>query len=401
VQGANVAPILTNPGSQTTTTGQFVQLQLQATDANSDPLVFAASSLPAGLQLANTGRISGIPTTAGSYTVTATVTDGALSSQQVFSWLIRQANVAPTVTAPATQTSTAGDTILLQVHANDANGDTLTFAASGLPQGLQISSATGWISGTTSTAGTHTVGVMVSDGVLVTQRSFGWTVLAPPPVTQLDPLVTDTSLSGTKAVRRQPKAETTTRAYSGEKARPRTKTESTSSPTVDYTSSVAVTRSVATNTAPTVTYTSAAVMLRSETTIDTPGESVTTSLASTRSTAAEDTAETSQVVTSTASGTNAAAQTLASSGAPKLTIETPVAEARFAVANTIHFMATAKDYSGTDLSARIVWSSSVDGALGTGGSITKTLTRGTHIISARVTDRRGRTGTATVTIVVE
>ena len=181
VQAANVAPILTNPGSQTTTTGEFVQLQLQATDANSDPLVFAASSLPAGLQLANTGRISGIPTTAGSYTVTATVTDGALSSQQVFSWLIRQANVAPNMTPPATQTSTEGDAILLQVQASDVNSDTLTFAASGLPQGLQISSATGWIAGTTSSAGTYTVSVTVSDGVLVTQRSFGWTVLAPAP----------------------------------------------------------------------------------------------------------------------------------------------------------------------------------------------------------------------------
>ena len=113
------------------------------------------------------------------------------------------------------------------------------------------------------------------------------------------------------------------------------------------------------------------------------------------------TAETTQVLTSTASDVNVAAQAVASSGAPKLTIETPVADARFAAASTIHFMATAKDYSGTDLTARIVWSSNVDGALGTGGSITKTLTSGTHVISARVTDRRGRTGTVWVTIVVE
>ena len=102
-----------------------------------------------------------------------------------------------------------------------------------------------------------------------------------------------------------------------------------------------------------------------------------------------------------ASDTNATVQTLASSGAPKLTIETPVADARFAAASMIHFMATAKDSTGLDLSARIVWSSSVDGALGTGGSITKTLTSGTHVISARVTDRRGRTSTVKVTIVVE
>ena len=42
---------LTNPGSQTSTVGQSATLQLQGSDANSDALTYAASGLPAGLQL--------------------------------------------------------------------------------------------------------------------------------------------------------------------------------------------------------------------------------------------------------------------------------------------------------------------------------------------------------------
>ena len=45
--------------------------------------------------------------------------------------------------------------------------------------------------------------------------------------------------------------------------------------------------------------------------------------------------------------------------------------------------------------------SSVDGALGTGSSLIKTLSRGSHVITARVTDRRGRVTTVKVAITVE
>ena len=74
-----------------------------------------------------------VSTTAGSFNVTATVTDGALSSQQLFTWLVRQANVAPSLVTPASQTSIEGDTILLQMQASDLNGDTLTFSITNRP----------------------------------------------------------------------------------------------------------------------------------------------------------------------------------------------------------------------------------------------------------------------------
>jgi hypothetical protein len=398
VQAANVAPVLTNPGSQTTATGQSLQLQLQATDANNDPLVFAVAGLPPGLVLSNTGRISGVPTTAGSYNVTATVTDGALSSQQLFTWLVRQANVAPSLVTPVSQASIVGDTILLQIQASDLNGDALTFSANGLPQGLQISSSTGWITGVTTTAGSSVVTVTVSDGVLTTQRAFGWTVLTPAVAEQTTSRRTDEAVvTGTTATLRQATEDVTTRVYSGSTARTRTPAPPPV-PEVAYTSSVAVTRAVVAM-PPSVSYTGTSATLRSGDTSGVTTESLT-SLLSARSIARRTESSTTQTATTTtsSSGSNSA---VTSSGAPKLTIETPVADARFPTSSMIHFMATAKDYTGLDLSARITWSSSVDGALGTGGSIIKTLSSGAHVISARVTDRRGRITTVKITIVVE
>jgi len=69
-----------------------------------------------------------------------------------------------TVTSPGSQTSAAGTAVSVPVHASDsASGQTLTYRASGLPAGLSISSSSGVISGTPTTAGTSTVAVTAAD----------------------------------------------------------------------------------------------------------------------------------------------------------------------------------------------------------------------------------------------
>jgi hypothetical protein len=85
-----------------------------------------------------------------------------------------------TVTNPGTQTSTVGTAARLQVGASDsASGQTLTYGATGLPAGLSISSSTGLISGTPTTAGTSSVTVTATDttGAKGT-AAFTWTVNA-------------------------------------------------------------------------------------------------------------------------------------------------------------------------------------------------------------------------------
>ncbi|MDX2542086.1 putative Ig domain-containing protein [Streptomyces sp. WI04-05B] len=82
-----------------------------------------------------------------------------------------------TVTNPGTRTTTTGSAVSLQISATDSASATLTYSASGLPTGLSISSSTGLISGTASTAGTYQVTVTASDSTGASgSASFTWTV---------------------------------------------------------------------------------------------------------------------------------------------------------------------------------------------------------------------------------
>jgi serine protease len=87
--GGNTVTV-NNPGSQTSTVGTAVSLQITASDsASGQTLTFTASGLPAGLSISSSGLISGTPTTAAtsSVTVTATDTTGAAGSAS-FSWTV-------------------------------------------------------------------------------------------------------------------------------------------------------------------------------------------------------------------------------------------------------------------------------------------------------------------------
>jgi hypothetical protein len=81
---------VTNPGTQTSTVGTALSLQVHATDsASGQSLTYSASGLPAGLSISSSGLITGTPTTANTYntTVTATDTTGASGSAS-FSWTV-------------------------------------------------------------------------------------------------------------------------------------------------------------------------------------------------------------------------------------------------------------------------------------------------------------------------
>ncbi|GIG59735.1 zinc metalloprotease [Longispora fulva] len=82
---------LANPGTQNGTVGTAASLSLAATGGTT-PYSFSATGLPAGLSInASSGVISGTPTTAATYSVTATVTDSAsppASASQTFSWVV-------------------------------------------------------------------------------------------------------------------------------------------------------------------------------------------------------------------------------------------------------------------------------------------------------------------------
>ena len=110
---ANVAPVVTNPGSQSGTVGVAVTaLQIVATDGNGDALTYSATGLPAGLSISASGLITGTPSAAGTSSVTVTANDGrGGTGSATFSWTIAAANVAPVVTNPGSQSGTVGTAI--------------------------------------------------------------------------------------------------------------------------------------------------------------------------------------------------------------------------------------------------------------------------------------------------
>ena len=94
---------------------------------------------------------------------------------------VNPVNHPPIITTPGAQTSTAGTPISnLAISASDADGNPLTYSASGLPAGLGINPTNGLISGTPTASGSYTVTVTVSDGFVggTASVSFGWTVVA-------------------------------------------------------------------------------------------------------------------------------------------------------------------------------------------------------------------------------
>ena len=78
---------------------------LTGSDADGDALTYGANGLPPGVALTvSTGLLSGTPTEAGTYSVTATVFDGAQSASRTFIWTVTADATAPVVaiTAPTT-----------------------------------------------------------------------------------------------------------------------------------------------------------------------------------------------------------------------------------------------------------------------------------------------------------
>lgn len=93
VANTNRKPEVTKPEDQVSRKGEYVSLQVIASDPDGDPITFSATGLPGGLSInAGTGLISGTVTAnPGSvFTVTLSVTDGKPGGTKTvsFSWTI-------------------------------------------------------------------------------------------------------------------------------------------------------------------------------------------------------------------------------------------------------------------------------------------------------------------------
>ena len=83
--------------------------------------------------------------------------------------------------------------------------------------------------------------------------------------------------------------------------------------------------------------------------------------------------------------------------APQVTIQSPANGASSTAGTSVKFTGSASDAEDGSLSASITWTSDRDGSLGQGASITKSLSTGTHVITASVTDSRSARDTSQIT----
>lgn len=123
VTQANRAPVATAIANQTATAGNFYSLDFKSafSDPDNDLLTYTVTGLPAGLTLDN-GVISGMPITAGTFTVAVTATDpGTLSANTSFSFNVVQ---GPLKILPPTYECNTG---LLTVNTIAGNGNPIEY----------------------------------------------------------------------------------------------------------------------------------------------------------------------------------------------------------------------------------------------------------------------------------
>ncbi|MDJ0498781.1 MAG: putative Ig domain-containing protein, partial [Acidimicrobiia bacterium] len=125
-----------------------------ATDPDGDNLSFSLTGAPPGASIdSSTGRFNWTPTEEqgpGFYSFTLMASDDGtpqLAASRTVTVDVREVNAAPTVTPLTDQSSIEGQPVVLVVQATDpdvpANG--LTYAATGLPAGLQLDPVSGLI----------------------------------------------------------------------------------------------------------------------------------------------------------------------------------------------------------------------------------------------------------------
>lgn len=85
---------------------------------------------------------------------------------------------------------------------------------------------------------------------------------------------------------------------------------------------------------------------------------------------------------------------------PNVSISSPANGTEIESGFELNFLGSATDVEDGDLTGSLAWTSSLDGPIGTGGSVSAVLSVGTHTITASATDTGGLEGTANVTVEV-
>lgn len=144
-------PVITSNLSRSGTVGTLFSYQILASN---NPTSYGATGLPAGLTVnTTTGLISGTPSAAGNSSVTISATNSGGTGGNTLTLNIAPIPVVdppPVITSSLSVNAAVGFAYSYQITATYSP---ISYAATGLPPGLTLNTATGLISGTPSAAG--------------------------------------------------------------------------------------------------------------------------------------------------------------------------------------------------------------------------------------------------------
>jgi len=145
---SQASPVISSTATASGTVGTAFTYSIVA---SSTPSSYAATNLPAGLNInTTTGVISGTPTTAGTFIDTLKAINTSGTGVKVLTITISALQV-PVISSSATATGAVGSVFTYTVAASNTP---TSYAVGGtLPSGLTINASTGVISGTPTTAG--------------------------------------------------------------------------------------------------------------------------------------------------------------------------------------------------------------------------------------------------------
>ena len=203
VDATNRAPVISGSPPTSATAGQAYAFQPTASDADGDTLNFTIANKPSWASFNQaTGRLSGTPTAAGTYSrIVISVDDGrATTSLPAFTITVAAAtpaNRAPVISGNPPTSVLVDRAYDFRPTASDPDGDTLNFTIASKPSWASFDAATGRLWGTphAGDAGTWSgIRITVSDGtasaslasfaIAVEQIALGSVTLSWTPPTQ-------------------------------------------------------------------------------------------------------------------------------------------------------------------------------------------------------------------------
>jgi len=160
----DLMPELSSISGYTGKVGSLFSQQLPEATGGDSPLSYTATGLPTGLTfITSTRTITGTPESEEAPTVTYTVTDSDGDSDSVDFTITVNPNLTPSAPSVSPLTAKENDPFSRQLPAGSGGDGTLSYSATGLPDGLLFTESTRTISGTPTRHGPFTVRYTVTD----------------------------------------------------------------------------------------------------------------------------------------------------------------------------------------------------------------------------------------------